>query len=302
MYGLEFSCQTPDFRVRSLPDQEEFRVQRRALETSEVFRDMFSCCDQGFDFVARRDIQDITEVLQLDEPAATLRLLLNLLHFPPPPPSVCLTAHQARRKGTPTSPYNGSIIPYPLIPEMLRLADKYVLSEPLCRSLHSHLFANAFTNPLKVYAFATANHLDDIAAEASAYLLHPPLSSYTKDEIAIISSAAAYHDLVRLHGHRIKKLRETVLSEDIFPFGYGACATHQENTTRIWNERRMLLATQIEAATDLAGEMKILLQQFVSCQTCYKACTAAIEMLEYKCYRIARTIDYLPSEHGVGKG
>ena len=30
--------QTPDFRVRSIPDQEEFDVHMSALQTSEVFR------------------------------------------------------------------------------------------------------------------------------------------------------------------------------------------------------------------------------------------------------------------------
>ncbi|KAF9229556.1 hypothetical protein BS17DRAFT_689447 [Gyrodon lividus] len=181
--------------------------------------------------------------------------------------------------GKPVSPYYGFFIPYPLLPDMLRLVDKYDLSAPLRRSLHSHLFANACISPLKVYTFATANCLDDIAAEASAYLLHPPLSTYSKDQIATIPSVTAYHALVRLHGYRVDKLKGILLSEDIFPFGYGACSTHQKDTTRTWNERRIFLATQIEAATDLAAEMRVLLQQLESCKICHRACTAAIEML-----------------------
>ncbi|KAF8845309.1 hypothetical protein BDN67DRAFT_961615 [Paxillus ammoniavirescens] len=61
--------------------------------------------------------------------------------------------------------------------------------------------------------------------------------------------------------------------------------------------------------------MRVLLQQFVSCKTCEKACRAAVAMLEvwpfprrvldmvhsltaqYKCNRIPRTIDHLPREY-----
>ncbi|KAF8845308.1 hypothetical protein BDN67DRAFT_961613, partial [Paxillus ammoniavirescens] len=243
-YNTEFCGQKADLRVKSLLDHEEFGVERSALQTSEVFRDMFLCCDSQTCDVANRDVP---EILELDESAATLRMLLELLHFPPPPPLLRLSASQTRRMGKPTSPYDGSLVPYPLLPDMLRLVDKYDLSEPLRRSLHSHLFANACIHPLKVYAFATTNGLDDVAAEASAYLLHPPLSTYTKDQIAILPSATAYHALVRLHSYRVNRLKEILLSEDIFPFGYGACLTHQGDTTRIWNERRLLLATQIEA-------------------------------------------------------
>jgi len=59
----------------------------------------------------------------------------------------------------------------------------------------------------------------------------------------------------------------------------------------------MLFATQLEAATDIVAEMSVLLKQFDACKTCYKACSAAIEMLGYKCNRIPRTIDYLPPRH-----
>lgn len=42
-----FECyapQTPDFRVRSIPDQEEFNVHKSALRTSEVFRSLPESC------------------------------------------------------------------------------------------------------------------------------------------------------------------------------------------------------------------------------------------------------------------
>ena len=262
-----YAPQTPDFRVRSIPDQEEFDVHKSALRTSQVFRslpescfltgkidsrydttgNMFLCCDQEYSSVHTHEAQGITQVLELDESASTLRLLLRLLHFPPPPPSLDQSARQTRRMGKPASLYQGALIPFPLLPDMLRLTDKYDLSEPLRRTFHSHLFANASIHPLEVYGFAVRNRLDDVAAEASAYLLHPPLSTYSKDQIALIPSVSAYHDLVRLHSYRVQQLKLILLREDIFPFGYGVCVAHQENTTRAWNDSRMLLATQIEA-------------------------------------------------------
>ncbi|KAH0838502.1 hypothetical protein J3R83DRAFT_6819 [Lanmaoa asiatica] len=262
---------------------------------------MFLCCDHEYSFVDTHEVQDITGVLELNESASTLRLLLRLLHFPPIPPSLSPSARETRRMGKPVSLYQGALIPFPLLPDMLRLADKYDLSEPLRHALHSQLFANASVHPLDVYAFATRNRLGDVAAEASAYLLHPPLSTYSKDRIALIPSVSAYHDLVRLHSYRIQQLKVTLLREDIFPFGYGVCVAHQENTTLAWNDSRILLATRLEAgrvsgdgyqveeiahsrlATDVVAEMSVLLKQFDLCKTCHKACSAAIEMLGVKC-------------------
>lgn len=220
---------------------------------------MFLCCDQEYSFVNTHEVQDMTKVLELDEPASTLRLLLRLLHFPPPPPPLSPSAREMRQMGKPASLFQGALIPFPLLPDMLRLADKYELSEPLRRALHSHLFANASIHPLEVYAFATRNNIDDVAAEASAYLLHPPLSTYTKDCIALIPSASAYHDLVRLHSHRIQQLKTILLREDIFPFGYGVCVAHRESTTRAWNDSRMLLASQLEAGRTSIIKWKRLL-------------------------------------------
>ena len=37
-----------------------------------------------------------------------------------------------------------------------------------------------------------------------------------------------------------------------------------------------------QPATDLAAEMSVLLKQFDSCETCHKACSAAIAMLGVK--------------------
>lgn len=39
-----YAPQSPDFRVRSIPDQEEFSVHKSALQTSEVFRSFLGPC------------------------------------------------------------------------------------------------------------------------------------------------------------------------------------------------------------------------------------------------------------------
>jgi hypothetical protein len=157
--------------------------------------------------------------------------------------------------------------------------------------------ANASTNPLLVYAYATAHNLPKIAAEASAHLLHPPLSSYTKEDIQIIPTVTAYHELLRLHEYRKYKLRDILLNEDIFPHGYGTCPAHKQWATQLWEQKRVYLATQIEAATDIAGEMHDLADQLSSCPLCHKALTAAVDMLKYKCRRVARTVDYVPQDY-----
>ena len=39
-----YAPQSPDFRVRSIPDEEEFNVHKSALRTSEVFRSFLESC------------------------------------------------------------------------------------------------------------------------------------------------------------------------------------------------------------------------------------------------------------------
>lgn len=293
-----------DFVVKSIPDKIEFKVQQCDLEKSEIFRDMFAVCNQGS--ASPHGVKTLADscYVELDEPAQALKTLLALLRQPPPPPLLSLPNSVSAQECWVKLPFSqryehDSVIPFPLLPGMIRLSDKYGLSDPLVRSLRSHLVANAFLHPLKVYGFATANRFEDVAVEASTYLLHPPLASYSREDISVIPTVTAYHDLVQLHAHRIKRLQEILLSEEIFPFGYGLCTLHCDETARMWNERRVQLVPRIEAASDIAAEMRTLMDQFSSCQACRKACIAATEMLEYKCRRIARTIGYLPSSGRV---
>jgi hypothetical protein len=249
------------FHVRSLRDGTEFQVTRHAIKTCEVFRmsksishgvlefkiiylkgNMFACCDHDNDKSGPQEA-----VLDLDETEHVLSTLFRLIQQPPdPPPTV-------NSDGTrPRFIFDaGSIIPFPVLPSMLQLADKYGLPESIICSLHLHVQANASTSPLLVYAYATTHGLPKIAAEASAHLLHPPLSSYTKEDIQIIPTVTAYHELLRLHEYRKYKLRDILLNEDIFPHGYGACSVHKQWAIQLWEQKRVHLATQIEAGIDI---------------------------------------------------
>ncbi|KAG2117851.1 uncharacterized protein F5147DRAFT_566220 [Suillus discolor] len=282
------TCGPPKLHVRSLPDGTEFQVSRHVIETCEVFRNMFACCDHGVGDNDKPRPQEA--VLHLDETEHALATLFRLIQEPPEPPPT-ENPDEARPR---FKLHAGSIIPFPVLPSMLHLADKYGLPETIICSLHLHVQANASINPLPVYAYATAHDLPKIAAEASAHLLHPPFSSYTKEDIRIIPTVTAYHELLRLHEYRKYKLRDILLNEDIFPHGYGTCPVHKQWATQLWEQKRVYLATQIEAATDIAGEMRDLAAQLSSCPLCRKALTAALDMLQYKCRRVARTVDYVP--------
>jgi len=58
---------------------------------------------------------------------------------------------------------------------------------------------------------------------------------------------------------------------------------------------RKSLALKIDIMTDIAGEMATIAQELPKgCKECHKACTAAVEMLAYKCRKAPRRIDQLP--------
>ncbi|KAI0786048.1 hypothetical protein C8Q75DRAFT_735152 [Abortiporus biennis] len=270
----KFECSSPNFTISSIPDGTKFKVDREILiQRSAVFCDMFSCCDS----------QD-SDVLELTETSSTLNILFNFLHHPPPP-----FPTGSKPKGDFTrikAVYPDSTIPFPLLPQLLRLADKYAFTEDMTKILYSHLTSYSAMYPLQVYGYAVELGLDDLASK----------TTYTSEEIKVIPTAEAYHKLVLLQQYRVKRLGEILKTETIFPHGYGLCSKHKSHTESLWEKRKEVLSTKIQPATDVAGEMGTISQELGNCETCLKACTAAVSMLAYKCAKVPRTIDKLPTE------
>lgn len=249
----QFSHPEGNFIVQS-QDGAEFRVNRAALESgSDIFRDMFALCD-----VAQE------QRLVLPEPAQALSVLLRLLHEPPSQDDPA--AHP---------------IPLPLLPALFTLADKYALSDQLAGALQAHLIAHAPTMPLRVYALAVQLGLPRLASAASAHLLATPLHEHSADEVAQIPSVRAYHALVVLHAHRVARLRETVLAEELFPKDYGLCTAHGQATRDLWTRKAHFVWGQLGAGTDVAAEMSSVLSAdpIRGCEMCRMGCVRSIEML-----------------------
>ncbi|KAF9056628.1 hypothetical protein BJ165DRAFT_545145 [Panaeolus papilionaceus] len=243
---------------------------------------MFNICDPSS--------PDASEPLDLHETSSELIALLRLLHDPPVSPKEATPLHRFDSKRYDPA----TVIPLPLLLSLLfPLVDKYAIKEETFKALQDHLHAHVRTHALEVYAFATINGMEWIASAASQYV--GPLASYRFEEIKIIPSVIAYHKLVRLQDFRVKALRDLLLGEDIFPRGYGACASHGEKTIASWDRQRKALMGRIETVTDVAGEMGALTDTFSDCKACHKACIAAVEMLEYKCHRLPRRLDQLPN-------
>ncbi|OBZ79789.1 hypothetical protein A0H81_00528 [Grifola frondosa] len=290
-----------DFIIRSI-DGTQFRVRRDCLEAgSQVFRDMFACCEP--DFVT--DMYGDDQALDLTEPSVLLDLLFRFLHSPPESYVADETDEEDADSVASFTRirvvFPGSAIPLPVLSVLITLADKYALSQPLLQCLYSHLAAHASTSPLRVYGYAIGLGLDSIAAKASMYLLHPPLSEYSPEEVKVIPTADAYHRLLLLHDHRIKALREVLIGESIFPHGYGQCVKHSQTTTALWEQRKRVVAQQLQAATDAAAEMAEVQTKLDACQTCSKACTAALSMLDYKCGKVLKRVDQLAPEVSIGR-
>lgn len=188
--------------------------------------------------------------LDLDESAEKLSMLFELLHnLPEPYQEEPLPKSQRDFTRVQSTMPNETAIPFPLLPNLLALADKYALSDTILHTLHTHLAAYTSTHPLRVYGYATSLNLDDVAARASTFLLDPPLSSHTPQDINVIPSAQAYHRLVQLHEYRRKKLTEMVMGEEIFPHGYGKCPRHGTKTQEVWEERKKVVCARVLAGT-----------------------------------------------------
>lgn len=237
--------------------------------------------------------------MDLPETADALTVLFRLLHEPPAylPPTKPRPAKAYYGADPPRADQDTSvIIPLPVIPVALGLADKYMLNSDMIQVLHSHIGAHVMTEPLKVYGLAVLLNLMELASDASEYLLHPPLSTYRTDEIKAIPTVDAYHQLIRLHGVREVRLREVLQGEIIFPHDYGICSSHGAATTALWEERKRVLGPRIRAGscrhglllgfeltnslgTDVAAEMANITDDVGSCKICIKACKAAVDML-----------------------
>ncbi|KAJ6604311.1 hypothetical protein DFH09DRAFT_305292 [Mycena vulgaris] len=282
-----------DFLVRSWLDGATFAVNRAKLESgSHVFRDMFSCCD-----APTGDAN--TQVLDLHETESSLSALLRLLHSPPAPPVQYLPEPIAAKVNThlPIRYDLATAIPLPVLRLLFCLADKYVLEPAVLESLGAHLSAHAPEDALTVYGMSLSlGDMPYVVSESSQYIL--PLAWYSADEIKAIPTVADYHNVHRLQTFRVKALQEILLRKDseLFPHGYGMCATHKTSAASAWDRTRLILARKIETNTDVAGEMESLVYLFQSCSTCCKAFTAAVQMLAYKCRRVPRRLDQLPSD------
>jgi hypothetical protein len=198
--------------------------------------------------------------MDLPETADTLSILFRLLHEPPPvfqrvkpTPAKASTEDPLRE-----APDMSTVIPLPLIPIALNLADKYCLSLEAITALHSHIGAHVTTEPLKVYGMAISLGLDELASEASEYLLHPPLSAWRTDEIKVIPTVEALHQLVRLHAAREVELRRYLQGETVFPHGYEACRSHGTSTIAAWEERKQMLMPRIRAGEPSLDSLLIL--------------------------------------------
>ena len=129
-------------------------------------------------------------------------------------------------------------IPYPLIPRLFSLAEKYAFTPTITEVLHTHLAAQTSVAPLLVYGLATRYSLSDIADRASAFLALMHLETFSKEDIKVIPSAEAYHELLLLQDHRKRKIKELLINEELFPHGYGVCTAHKAYIESAWNQRR----------------------------------------------------------------
>ncbi|KAF9014971.1 hypothetical protein BDQ17DRAFT_1340266 [Cyathus striatus] len=296
MAWTSFNCLRPDFLVRSISDGTTFPVQRGALNNSEVFRDMFTVCETGPP--APRKVDD--QVLELHEPGNILAALIRILHDPPIPPIPIPTddiQDDRFRVKVPKVQYiPETVIPLPLLVSLFfNLVDKYELPDSVSDILCVHLTAHAHVHPLRVYSFACMHALDKVAASASQYL--DPIASYSLQDVRTLPNIDSYHRVVQLQDLRVKKLRELVLAEGIFPRGYGECPAHKEQTMDLWDRQRKALAPKIQTNTDVAGEMDRLTETLQHCKACYKACIAAVDLLAYKGFRLPKRIDQLPDNY-----
>jgi hypothetical protein len=244
------------------------------------------------------DCADQEQIMDVPEKSSNLNILFRLLHEPPQLfAPIKPTPAKAFGVNPPVYvPDMSTVVPLPLIPLALTLADKYILHSSVLKALHSHIGAHVTTQPLEVYGLATSLGLDELASDASEYLLHPPLASYSLSEIKVVPTVQALHQLVRLQALREAKLKDMLQGEMVFPHDYGLCSSHGTATKALWEERKRVLSPWIRAGwwslwlhlsaiinlvagTDVAAEMGNVMEDVGSCKVCKKACDAAVDML-----------------------
>jgi len=293
----------PDFTVKSAVDPETvFRVQRKALiNGSSVFGDMFNVCDvpeaSWEDIGAPQNTNVVIEetTMNMPESSDVLQMLFRILHEEPTPlPSAQEMTKWERlpdywkndpERAGPAPPIGReNAVPLPLLKPLFALADKYLLKEEIVSTLHTHLVAHAFDQPLQVYALATVLDAKDVAIFASTQLHSPPLESYSSEDLAILPSIASLHALYILHAQRIQALRDIVANEPLFPHGYGKCTAwgHGDRAEEAWRKRKRWLLSmgRLEAGTNVAAEMLLGMKDLNGCDVCKKAFDAAIGMLQ----------------------
>lgn len=194
---------------------------------------MFTCCDTEL------ATNGFKQCLDLHETAYTLDILLYILHTLPQIPGSSSADYAPIYTGFPNQ-----VIPFPLL---FRLSDKYVLPVAFVNDLRFRLAAYALTCPLRAYGYAVELGMDEIAAEASSHLLSPPLATYTLEDISVIPKVAAYHALLSLHEFRARKLREVLMDEPLFPYGYGECPKHGQKTNLQWEQWKVDLLPKVHA-------------------------------------------------------
>ncbi|KAG9014898.1 hypothetical protein FRB94_009056 [Tulasnella sp. JGI-2019a] len=333
MTNFHFTCDQPDFVIRTVPDGTVFRVNKAKLAAgSVVFRDMFAICDDTDpNLELKPNASNVTEhagsmmasisqgEMEVPERPEIFGLFLALIHgptslleeigypdsdeeesplepstiaVPPPSPKHAVTTTNKESLHLP------ELIPYPLLSPLCDLLDKYDVTRSYVTTIVDHLKRNAPQHPLQIYSLShqlTFTNLLPVASYASQFLLSPPLETYTLDEIdQNFPSLRAYHRLTLLHAHRKEKLREILITEQIFPHDYGLCPKHNEGARAIWAAHKTSIEARVTAGIDLPAEMAIVKGSYTGCPTCELACERALAMIQYKVNKIAYTFDRVP--------
>lgn len=191
--------------------------------------DMFALCEPPTD--------NTEPTMDIPESSGAVQLLLDLLHSPPKP---------VVSSNVPPAEDDRQIIPIPIIPQMLTLVDKYLLSADIGEAIHSHILAQAPRHPLRAYGLLTLLEMPSMASKASAFLMKTPLDAYSVEEIQEnIPDLRAYHKVVQLQALRTRRLKEVLSDEPLFPHGYGRCDAHEQKAVLAWEQRKQRIAWRL---------------------------------------------------------